>query len=40
MKILEITGGEVELAFLDNKSKAAGIEVPYFGVISEARYFH
>jgi hypothetical protein len=38
--IVEITGGEVELAFLDNKSIVAGIELPYFRVILKALYFH
>jgi hypothetical protein len=31
-------GGEVELAFLHNKSISARIEVPYFGVIMKAPY--
>jgi len=38
--IFEITGGEVELAFFDNKSVAAGIEVQYLGVILIAIYLH
>jgi hypothetical protein len=38
--LLEITGGEVELAFLDKKSIATGIEVPSFGVIIKALHFN